>query len=764
MNPESLTASAAINFGLAFIVLSLFSIFKKQPSNASIYYARRLSKRHHVHFEQSFTLSRFLPSVAWIPRALRVTEDEVLDIGGLDALIIIRLFKFGIYFFGICSLIGLVVLLPINFGDQDEQSSIYHSMDPFTISNISAGSNRLGFPSCLWLFRFERVEYFATLHIVCLKLEVFFFIPQALGAFYVLVVDIILWIISVVQELSRCFPASFHLQEYDGISVKRIQLLRNLRHQPDRFNVLVRQVPFCNEHNAYGCSVDHFFSKHHPNSYCSYQMIYNGKDIEDLLHQAKYVARKIEDLRGKLTVKKRDKESLLLDVSQEDDVKIALFEEKQQEIVRKIRQLQNESMLKGKELPVAFVTFKSRRGAALVSQTQQHSHPLIWITEMVPEPRDVSWRSLEIPFKILPLCKIGVVVAASLLTIFFAVPVTAVQGIAKLEKLKKWFPPAMAMELIPGLSSIITGYLPSAILKGFIYVVPFAMLGMAKLGGSISKSKEEIKACNMVFYFLVGNVFFLSLISGSLLDELGEYFTHPRSIPSHLASAVSSQADFFVTYILTDGLSGFSLEILQPGLLVWDSVKSHTVGGSGDEENPYLYSLPYFRIIPSVSLSIIIGMVYAVVAPLLLPFLVGYFYLGYVVYVNQIEDVYETAYDTCGQYWPYVHHYIFVGIILMQITMIGLFGLKSKPSASIATIPLLLLTIMFNEYCKIRFLPAFRHYSVKDAVEHDELDRKFGKMEINSENARSAYCQPTLQSANFVASKSTSSQPLVSSL
>lgn len=93
----------------------------------------------------------------------------------------------------------------------------------------------------------------------------------------------------------------------------------------------------------------------------------------------------------------------------------------------------------------------------------------------------------------------------------------------------------------PGLSSVVTGYLPSAILKGFMYIVPYAMLGMAYLGGSISKSKEEIKACNMVFYFLVGNVFFLSLISGSLLDEIGEYFTHPRDIPSHLAAAVSAQ-------------------------------------------------------------------------------------------------------------------------------------------------------------------------------------------------------------------------------
>jgi hypothetical protein len=52
----------------------------------------------------------------------------------------------------------------------------------------------------------------------------------------------------------------------------------------------------------------------------------------------------------------------------------------------------------------------------------------------------------------------------------------------------------------------------------------------------------------------------------------------------------------------------------------------------------------------------------------------------------------------------------------------------------------------------------------QDADEHDELDRKFGKKEINCENARSAYCQPTLQPANFMASKSTSSQPLVSSL
>lgn len=97
----------------------------------------------------------------------------------------------------------------------------------------------------------------------------------------------------------------------------------------------------------------------------------------------------------------------------------------------------------------------------------------------------------------------------------------------------------------PGLSSIVTGYLPSVVLKGFIYVVPFAMFAMAKVAGCVARSKEEIKACNMVFYFLVGNVFFVSVLSGSLLDTLGKFISRPKSIPNELATAVSAQVWYF---------------------------------------------------------------------------------------------------------------------------------------------------------------------------------------------------------------------------
>jgi len=97
MNPHSLLASAAINIGLAFVTLSLFSLLKKQPSTASIY-ARPLSHHHQIPLHSpSTSLRRFLPCVGWVFRTFRVT-DEILDAHGLNALVIIRLFKFGSVF------------------------------------------------------------------------------------------------------------------------------------------------------------------------------------------------------------------------------------------------------------------------------------------------------------------------------------------------------------------------------------------------------------------------------------------------------------------------------------------------------------------------------------------------------------------------------------------------------------------------------------------------------------------------------------------
>ncbi|XP_065029822.1 CSC1-like protein At3g54510 isoform X2 [Musa acuminata AAA Group] len=629
MNAASLLASAGMNIGLALVVLSLFSVLKKQPCSAPVYFARRIARREALPLYPAFSLARLRPTASWISRAFRVTEDEVLRIQGLDALVVLRFFKFGTKLFTVCSIIGLLILVPVNFTCQDghSRSEFSYSMDAFTISNIGKGCNRL------WI------------HFACL-----------------------------------CF-ISFYI-----LYLLYMKLAYSLQH-------------------------------------------------------------KIKDLHRK-AVEKPMKWLCLCDTfwSHIGDPKI--HEESLQEVRQRIHLLQHENIINKKELPVAFVSFKSRCGAAFAAQTQQHMHPLLWTTEAAPEPRDVIWKNLAIPCHLLALYRTGIFIAALLLTVFFALPVTAVQGIAQFENLKKWFPPARAVQIIPGLSSFLTGYLPSVILNSFIYVIPYAMVYMASLEGYISQSRKEMRACSMVFYFLVGNVFFLSLLSGSLLQQIGESFTHPKDFPSHLASAVSAQSDFFITYILTDGLSGFSLEILQLGLVTWHVVRTCLFGQS-IENDSYLFGFPYYRVIPIVSLAILIGMVYAVISPLLLPFLIIYFLLGYAVYVNQMQDVYDITYDTCGQYWPHIHHYLFITIILMQITMIGIFGLKSKPGASVSTILLLLMTILFNEYCKIRFVPTFCHCPIKVAKENDDCDEGEGELQANQEIAIDAYHPPWMRPVSF---------------
>ncbi|KAG9129369.1 hypothetical protein Leryth_016648 [Lithospermum erythrorhizon] len=540
MKLESLVVSASINIGVALFLLSLFSILKKQPHYAPIYYARRLSLNHHIRFHNWFSLRRLLPSWKWISRVRHVTEDYILETGGLDLLVFVRMFKFGLHFFIVCSAVGLIILLPVNRTGNDNPPGDSRSLDTFTISNISEGSDKL------WV------------HFSCL-----------------------------------CFISGYGLyllyKEYDHILSRRIHQLRRLRHRPDQFTVLVREIPFCDEHKTHGCCVNHFFSKYHPYTYQSYQILYDGKDLEHLLKKVKTILSQIGYLKQRATIDNQNNRSSLTTALRED-AKLEELEALLQEMRDQIKSERSKKMLEEKELPVAFVTFRSRWGAALAAQSQQHPHPLQWITETPPEPRDVLWRSLAIPSRHLPFHKIAVYVSVFLLTIFFAIPVTAVQGIAKYERLKKWFPAATAMELIPGLRSVITGYVPSVILNGFILIIPYAIIGMEKMAGYISRSRKDIKACNM------------------------------------------------------------------------------------------------------------------------------------------IQDVYITTYETCGQYWPCIHHYILFAIVLMQITMIGLFGLKSKPAASFSTIPLLILTILFNEYCKIRFLPTFKNYSVKEAMKNDELDEKQGLM------------------------------------
>ena len=93
-----------------------------------------------------------------------------------------------------------------------------------------------------------------------------------------------------------------------------------------------------------------------------------------------------------------------------------------------------------KEVRAAFVSFKSRYGAAIAFHMQQSINPTQWVTEQAPDPNDVYWPFFSSSFLRRWLSKIVVLVACIFLTILFLIPVLVVQGLTNLNQLETLFP------------------------------------------------------------------------------------------------------------------------------------------------------------------------------------------------------------------------------------------------------------------------------------------------------------------------------------
>lgn len=288
-------------------------------------------------------------------------------------------------------------------------------------------------------------------------------------------------------------------------------------------------------------------------------------------------------------------------------------------------------------------------------------------------------------------------------------------------------------------SQVVTGYLPSVILMLAFYTVPPMMILFSTIEGSISRSARKWSACCKVLCFIIWNVFFVNVLSGSVISQLN-VISSPKEMPVLLAKAVPRQATFFMTYVLTSGWASLCSELVQVFSLIWTFFMRHILRREDDPD--WVPTFPYHTEVPRVLIFGLLGFTCSILAPLILPFLLVYFILGYVVYRNQMLNVYCLKYDTGGQYWPIIHNTTIFSLVLAQIIALGVFGIKESPIASGFTIPLVILTLLFNEYCRKRFHPVFKSYSAEDLIELDRRDEQSGRMEEIHRALLIAYCQP----------------------
>ncbi|KAJ6769587.1 PROTEIN OSCA1 [Salix purpurea] len=377
-------------------------------------------------------------------------------------------------------------------------------------------------------------------------------------------------------------------------------------------------------------------------------------------------------------------------------------------------------------MPAAFVSFKTRWGAAVCAQTQQSRNPTLWLTEWAPEPRDVYWENLAIPYMSLSVRRLIIGVAFFFLTIFFMIPIASVQALASIEGIEKRAPFLKPVIEIKFIKSVIQGFLPGIALKLFLIFLPTILMIMSKFEGFLSISSLERRSATRYYIFLIINVFFGSILTGAAFEQLNSFIKQSANeIPKTIGVAVPLKATFFITYIMVDGWAGIAGEVLMLKPLILYHLKNiFLVKTEKDREEAMdPGSLGFNTGEPRIQLYFLLGLVYATVTPFLLPFIIIFFAFAYVVFRHQIINVYNQEYESGAAFWPDVHGRVITALVISQLALLGLMSTKEAAQSAPFLIALPVLTIWFHRFCQGRHKSAFVKYPLQEAMMKDTLER-----------------------------------------
>ncbi|PKA59670.1 DNA-directed RNA polymerase III subunit RPC2 [Apostasia shenzhenica] len=687
--------AAAINILSAFAFLVAFAVLRLQPFNDRVYFPKWYLKGIRSNPTRSGTLGKFvnldyksyLRFLEWMPDALKMPEPELIDHAGLDSAVFLRIYLLGLKIFVPITFLAFAVLVPVNWTNDTLESESsksskleYSNVDKLSISNIPQSSNKF-------------------------------------------------WAHLMMAYIFTFWTCYVLLKEYEIIASMRLHFLASEKRRPDQFTVLVRNVP-PDPDESIGELVEHFFLVNHPDHYLTHQAVYDANKLAKMVEKKKnmenwldFYQLKYERNSSKRPICKTGFLGLCGKKVDAIDYYTSEIERLCKEEIEERDRIRKDSKL---IMPVAFVSFRTRWGAAVCAQTQQTRNPTIWLTEWSPEPRDVYWQNLAIPFVHLTVRRLTIAVALFFLIFFFMIPIAFVQSLANIEGIEKVVPFLKPLIEQSFIKSFIQGFLPGIALKIFLILLPTILMLMSKFEGFVALSILERSAATKYYLFLLVNVFLGSIVAGTAFQQLNTFIHQSvTEFPKIIGIAIPMKATFFITYVMVDGWAGVAGEILRlKPLIIYHLKNFFLVKTEKDREEAMdPGSIEFASSEPQIQLYFLLGLVYAVVTPFLLPFILVFFGLAYLVFRHQIINVYNQEYESAAAFWPAVHVRIVTALVISQVILFGLLGTKKAANSTPFLIALPILTIWFHLFCTSRYEPAFKKYPLQEAMMKDTLER-----------------------------------------
>jgi Calcium-dependent channel, 7TM region, putative phosphate/Late exocytosis, associated with Golgi transport/Cytosolic domain of 10TM putative phosphate transporter len=363
----------------------------------------------------------------------------------------------------------------------------------------------------------------------------------------------------------------------------------------------------------------------------------------------------------------------------------------------------------------AFVVMRTFTAATIAIQSMHSSKPGAMQVTTAPEPRDLLWNNiymskgahrtrsylgeflvlLIITFYVVPMAMVSLLVSESAL-------ISSSPRLAQLAQASAFF--AAAISLVQPLFIV-----------GLQQLLPPLFMAIGRAEGITSFSEVQMRTFSRYFLFQVINVFLVTTIAGSIFDAIALIVEKPESAFEMLGTSLPRLSAFFITFVTVKTFLGLGFELVRIMSLIQATArfllfpnatlrqKRTPLASMRAIDDPGWF--PFHKVLAQDMLVVVISVVFAVVAPLVTLPCALFCLCSRIVWTHQHLYVYESVFESGGQFWPKIFRRFVFGLIVAQMTITGQFILKDARHEAYATIALMFLTYFFLRATRSRFDP-----------------------------------------------------------
>ncbi|KAF2136864.1 uncharacterized protein K452DRAFT_302373 [Aplosporella prunicola CBS 121167] len=385
----------------------------------------------------------------------------------------------------------------------------------------------------------------------------------------------------------------------------------------------------------------------------------------------------------------------------------------------------------------AFIQFNHQVAAHMACQSITHHRPYNMGPRILEiDPKDVKWDNLSRRWWDRYLRYTAVVAICLGITLLWAFPMAFVGSLSSLDDLGASYD---WLKWLQGLPSWFKGFLQGALPPGlqaiFLMLLPVVFRLLVDFSGVPTGVEQELVIQNLYFVFIFIQVFLVVSISSSLMKVLEQLWNSPLELPSILAYNLPKASNYFFSYILLQALYSGSQQLAQMVALAEWFVLSRFMDNTARDKFNRQRKIPsqqWGTFFPVYTNFACIGLIYSVIAPLILVFCIIMAAIVWIVWRYQMFYVMRWSTDSGGLFFPRAINQLFTGLYVMELCLVGLFFIVKNEKKELVCIPHAIvmiftipLTFIYQLMLNKAFSPLFKFVPITMEDEAQERQEEF---------------------------------------